>query len=88
MKVKKCVLEEGRSTCYPAGLLARVGPFRAWSASLVRLLQPALGQPRIVGPVVALGLVETKSGALRLGLALGRVEVVARVLHILLDATG
>ena len=82
------MLEERRSTCYPAGLLARVGPFRTWSASLVRLLQPALGQPRIVGPVVALGLMETKRGALRLGLALGWVEIVARVLHILLDATG
>ena len=60
----------------------------AWRTATVRLLEPALGQSRVVGPVVAFGLMETQSSALHLRFLLCWVEVVPGVLHSSLDAAG
>ena len=61
---------------------------RAWRTSTVRLLEPALGQSCIVGPVVALGLMETQGSALHLRLPLCWIEIVTGVLHSSLDTAG
>ena len=58
----------------------------AWGTPSVGLLQPALGESGIVGPVVALRLVETQGSALHLRLPLCWVEIVSGVLHSNLDA--
>ena len=60
----------------------------AWGTPSLRLLEPALGQPGIVGPVVAFPLVETQGSALHLRLPLCWVEIVSGVLHPHLNAAG